>query len=230
MTIIEIMVVVLLLAFMLLLLIPILENLHAQSLKTECGNNLRQLGAAFELYQARHDDWLPANQVDGSWRTYMDPYLNFDIEVKNWKGSSPHWQCPLEGEYFANSLCIGDNRYDPRQYITHWKTSQFSRPTRVPVVSDSLPGEYSKAAIGDYRGVDFRHDGHAVILFMDGRVEAIKGPSPETGNWWNEPKKGQPVQPPASRPSEPDSASDGGHRPSSEFEAETPALGGGGSK
>lgn len=195
----EMMVVVLLIALIIMLLIPLIERLQSRSLRTDCSNNLRMIGTALQMYQVRHDGWFPANQKDGSWRTYLDPDLKAPFVPNNWKGTSHLWVCPIhERAYFANNLVIGDNRFDPREFITHWRITQFPRPTRVPVVADALPGEYAKAAIGGYRGVDFRHSGEAVILFMDWRVEAIVKPGGAVADWWEDPVRGEPDKPPRS--------------------------------
>jgi len=204
-TIVEVLVVLTLIVLVLLLLSPIIDQIRAQSLITDCSNNLRQICAALEMYHIRHEDWLPANQKDGSWRTYLDPDLRAPFVPYKWEGSSPMWRCPVGGEYFANNLVIGDNRYDRDLYRTHWKVSMFPRPTRVPIITDALPGDYSKAAIGGFDGIDYRHAGGAVILFLDCRVEWIKKANMgETEKWWKEPRRGE------YKPAEPESPEEAG--------------------
>jgi prepilin-type processing-associated H-X9-DG protein len=111
------------------------------------------------------------------------------------------WRCPAGGDYFANNLILGDNRYDRSLYRTHWKVSMFSRPSRVPVMTDALPGDFANAAIGGFEGVDFRHAGGAVFLFLDCRVEWIrKSGAKDVEKWWREPVRGQ------YRPEEPEPA------------------------
>ena len=190
-SVIEALVVLVLIVLILVLLAPLIEALHSRSLVADCSNNLRMIGSAMDLYQMRNNGWLPANQKNGSWRTYLDPDLRAPFVPDAWKGTSPLWECPVGGEYFANNLIIGDNRYDPRLYRTHWKISQFPRPTRVPVVTDAQEGPFSKAAIGDFRGIDFRHNGGAAFLFLDWRVQWMEGPAESTELWWNEPLRGK---------------------------------------
>jgi len=212
-TLVELLVVSALIALVLVLLAPIIEQIRAQSLTTDCSNNLRQICAALEMYHIRHDDWLPANQVDGSWRTYLDPDLRAPFVPYKWEGSSSMWRCPAGGAYFANNLVLGDNRYDRSIYRTHWKVSMFPRPTRVPIITDALPGDFVKAAIGGFDGIDYRHAGGAVILFLDCRVEWIKKANMgETEKWWKEPRRGEykPVDPPDPGETEAGEADDAG--------------------
>ncbi|MDP6357856.1 MAG: hypothetical protein QF473_22265, partial [Planctomycetota bacterium] len=65
----ELLVICLLVLLFLLLMVPMFDRLRARSRMTECANNLRQIGAAIEMYTIKFGGWLPANQKNGSWRT-----------------------------------------------------------------------------------------------------------------------------------------------------------------
>ncbi|MBI2193104.1 MAG: hypothetical protein HYU36_14085 [Planctomycetes bacterium] len=199
-TITEMMFVVVLVGLLIVILVPVIRRFHSHATVAICTDNLRKIGAALNWYQTQNNGWLPANQLDGSWRTYLDPALKSPFEANNWKGVSSHWKCPAGGEYFANNLILGDNRYDREKYVTHWKINQFPRAIQVPVVADSKAGQYAQAAIGNYSGVDFRHDGGAVILFLDWRVERVESTNATVSDWWNEPVSGKPRMPPPARP------------------------------
>ena len=58
-TLIELLVVVAVVALLLSLLVPALGAARAAAVRTQCASNMRQLGLAFEMYAADHDNWLP---------------------------------------------------------------------------------------------------------------------------------------------------------------------------
>ncbi|MDP6115836.1 MAG: hypothetical protein QGF00_17135 [Planctomycetota bacterium] len=187
----ELLVILLLVLLFLLLMVPMFDRLRARSRMTECANNLRQIGAAIEMYTIKFAGWLPANQKNGSWRTYLDPNLKAPFIPGNFQGTHKVWQCPEGGEYYANSLIIGDNRKErTSENLTHRRISMFPRPTRVPAIAD---GDllYSKVNTGNFYGIDYRHREGAVILFMDWRAEWIPRRHQRTLRWWMETKKGK---------------------------------------
>lgn len=191
----ELLVISLLFLLFVLLMVPMFDRLRARSRMSQCANNLRQVGAAIEMYCITHDGWLPANQTDGSWRTYLDPNLKAPFIPGNFRGTHKVWQCPEGGEYYANSLVIGDNRKErTSENITHRRISMFPRPTRVPAIAD---GDmlYSAVNTGNFNGIDYRHRGGAVVLFMDWRAEWIPKGDQKTMNWWMEIKRGNYRQP-----------------------------------
>jgi hypothetical protein len=187
----ELAVICLLVLLFVLLMVPMFDRLRARSKMAECANNLRQVGAAIEMYCIKYDGWLPANQTNGSWRTYLDSNLKAPFIPGNFRGTHKVWKCPEGGEYYANSLIIGDNRRErTSNNITHRRISMFPRSTRTPAIAD---GDllYSAVNTGNFYGIDYRHREGAVVLFMDWRAEWIPKGNERVMRWWMEPRKGK---------------------------------------
>jgi prepilin-type N-terminal cleavage/methylation domain-containing protein/prepilin-type processing-associated H-X9-DG protein len=80
-TLIELLVVIAIMGVLVGLLLPVLSSARAASRQAACGNNLRQLYMATELYTGRYDDWYPPaatpdnnHRWHGARRSSSDPW------------------------------------------------------------------------------------------------------------------------------------------------------------
>src|ERR1043166_5334230 len=81
-TLIELLVVIAIIAILASLLLPALSNAKARSQRTQCMNNLRQIGIFFHYFTEDNDDFFPAHRNQG----VMNSDAN--ISLTNWWGTT----------------------------------------------------------------------------------------------------------------------------------------------
>src|ERR1700729_2262667 len=69
-TLIELMVVIAIIAILAALLVPVLSRGKGYAWRTQCANNLKQLGTVIQLYADDHDDHLPGPAWQGLYYVY----------------------------------------------------------------------------------------------------------------------------------------------------------------
>ncbi len=73
-TLVELMIVIGVIAILAALLLPVLARAKEKTCRTQCGNNLKQIAVAFQLYASEHDDRLPGPV----WLGFYENYDNQD--------------------------------------------------------------------------------------------------------------------------------------------------------
>lgn len=147
-TLVEILVVIAIVAVLAALLLPVLGSMKARGQSTQCAGNLRQIGAAFQLWAADndglvqtrdHSDWI--NGPDGSyplsWVSNLNRYLmsgrTYDGKVEN---TASIFRCPAgknqewNGTSYVANIYLGGFR-DPKNNVRMGVSAQLYNPKRV---------------------------------------------------------------------------------------------------
>lgn len=183
-TIIELLVVIAIIGLLIALLLPAVQQAREAARRTQCKNNLKQLGLASHNYHDIHNTFPPgaigpmpafsfpqyAGLKHHALGTYLLPFLDQQALASQYRSDAswfeppnqpvvnrqlPVWQCPS---------AQGDRLMDG------------AIPTRTPPPTDSFTGT---AACGDYAGMSFLDAG----LVPRGVITAPSGPLDKRGNY-----------------------------------------------
>lgn len=206
-TLIELLVVIAVIAILAALLFPVFVKVREKARQATCASNIRQIGQAFLQYAQDNDQRLP-DQVSGGtpddmvaiamiadWETHLAPY------IKN-AGIS---RCPSDTSSVPTHLLYADlpirdpgtglpllNSYAVPANVQGKSLAQIPASALTVLLVDhqqfvTFEGSpewlVMKLGVPDFtlpwvNVPDFRHNGMANYLFMDGHVKALRGPNP----------------------------------------------------
>ena len=125
-TLIEVLVVIAIIAFLVALLVPSLSNARERARRIICAGNLRQWGVALFQYREAYNDWLPKEGTygpalfeRGMWYNELPRYLNMpaykdveDVNVAIREFPNMHvWICPSKNLTDAYKSRSGKNQF-----------------------------------------------------------------------------------------------------------------------
>jgi len=135
-TLVELLVVIAIIGILVGILLPAVQMVRESARRTQCLNNLRQLGLAVQNYEGAHQQIPPARPADGflTWPVLLMPFLEAD---------NLHQQFDLQAQYSAQ---------DPSVVAQGMQVMICpSRRTGIPIsleeTNGALPG-----VVGDYAG------------------------------------------------------------------------------
>ena len=113
-TLIELLVVIAIIAVLIALLLPAVQQARESARRTQCKNNLKQLGLALHNYHDTHNFFPPGNvasQVGGwgpSWWIFILPYIDQAPVYSSltFDGSQPGWSCCGDASGVANGAVM----------------------------------------------------------------------------------------------------------------------------
>lgn len=144
-TLVELLVVIAIIGILVALLLPAIQAAREAARRTECGNNLKQIGVALHNYHDTHQR-LPHGSFHAdrwSWQTRLLPFVEarsefdqFDMNLQAWQGDN----FKLISAIHKNFLCPSDTLFDAIR-----EEEGFAAPTWSLSQSDYA------ACIGDYK-------------------------------------------------------------------------------
>jgi prepilin-type N-terminal cleavage/methylation domain-containing protein len=135
-TLIELLVVIAIIAILAGILFPVYANARRTARKTQCMNNLKQIGVALDIYAQDHDHRYPLG-VD-SQGNYWYASLQSYIRTKD-VFACPEDSAAVSGANFAASYCIRDEAPDRDEQgnITGWKRVLGGKTDSINYLSDT---------------------------------------------------------------------------------------------
>lgn len=93
-TLIELLVVIAIIAVLIALLVPAVQKVRESANRTQCANNMKQLGLAVHNFHAQQNFLPPSHLADTwpSWAVLLLPYLEQDAAYKQWDLSRRYYQ------------------------------------------------------------------------------------------------------------------------------------------
>ncbi|HWL51832.1 MAG TPA: hypothetical protein VNQ90_05330 [Chthoniobacteraceae bacterium] len=187
-TVMEMLLVVVVIAFLALLAIPVVNNVQTKGKEVSCASRMRTIGQAIRLYQADHHGFLPPNKTDppgitadNTWVYAIHPYLNVPTGSTASVGPKmqPYLTCPSNTELFStwawwysnyavnasDTTVFGFNGQSCRPHLRE--------PSKTMMLTETKGfGRAIRPTANGLLLLDFRHQARANVLFFDGHLEA----------------------------------------------------------
>jgi prepilin-type N-terminal cleavage/methylation domain-containing protein len=176
-TLIELLVVIAIIGVLIALLLPAVQKVREAANRTQCGNNLKQMGIAIHNYHNTHN-LLPPMGYHGSgemsWAVQLLPYLEQDNAYKE-------WDVTAIGAFFRLGATPAQEAARQLQVKTYYCPSrrgppQLSKSGHIRTNFNGITTYPIPGSLGDYASVGGGNDG---TLTEQGLLKALD----QTGTW-----------------------------------------------
>jgi hypothetical protein len=171
------------------LLVPAVQKVREAAARTQCRNNLKQIGLAFHGFHGQYRWFPPARIADNgasdgfaTWFLLILPHIEQEGLYKTWDLTKSYVQNVMPTGTFNHTTQI------PTYYCPSRRPPTFiSQPGATPAIDNGIFG-----ALGDYAGcagVDYQTDIANVNNFKNPRVArgaVITGIRNATGTWFGQ--------------------------------------------
>lgn len=196
-TLVELLAVICIIAILAALVLPLLGRLRAQAKDGACVSNLRQMGAAFQLYAADNRGYLPAVSKNGNadpdkgslntlghWQVEISPYFGRELKQNIQAAGNENdrqAQCP---EFEVSDKNVVSRGYGMNDVLTSrgmvkalknsTSSSNYSYHFRVRAAEVVQPSRTLLVVDSDSLGASLaaRHFSKGNCVFVDGHVAA----------------------------------------------------------
>ncbi len=162
-TLIELLVVIAIIAILIALLVPAVQKVREASARTQCTNNLKQIGLGFHNFESTHKAF-PAMDLGDCWPTWaaiLLPYIDQEPLYKNWDLAKRYFnQLPSAGADLAIYHCPSRSQAGASGSVGESRT--FSNGTGTGPIGW---GDYAMCAGTDNNGLANLWNGAAYRAF-----------------------------------------------------------------
>ena len=190
-TLIELLTVIAIIGILAAILIPVVANVRSAARTAQATSNVREIGGLTHIYMNENGDHLPSDLFGG----IRPPWIQELWQIAYPQVEFPEFGADIGGDVFRDSVfhtpLLEQEAADGRQPRSFgWSVdlrvntvgslsggndrahlSRIRNPTRTVVLADSIS---SSAIRPTTNQINYRNNGRALFLFVDGHVEALR--------------------------------------------------------